>query len=256
MILAAVIQYAILIAMVLLIFNTIGEEFIGSANFLYSTAPDVYAIPVAPMLPLLAGLIPGGIIIPWVIVLTFLTWTPLIDYIQLLQPVKALFAWSFDRILPEKVSDVNERTHSPLYAITICGLIGIGLFVWAVAGAGFFQLLIIAAVAGNVTISITGITAILFPYVKRDLYKASTAKIEVLGIPLCVIAGVITVLVQCFLAYMYVSDLRYGMTMPVAGAALNLGLLVVGVVIYYIAKAIRTRQGINLDYLFKEVPPE
>ncbi|MGA2239924.1 MAG: hypothetical protein ABSG74_12000 [Candidatus Bathyarchaeia archaeon] len=259
MILAAVIQYAILIVMVLLIFNTIGEQFISSANFLYSTAPDVYAIPVAPMLPLLAGLIPGGIIIPCVIVLTFLTWTPLIDYIQLLQPVKALFAWSFDRILPEKVSDVNERTHSPLYAITICGLIGIGLFIWASApgwGAGFFQLLIIAAVAGNVTISITGITAILFPYVKRDLYKASAAKIEVLGIPLCVIAGVITVLVQCFLAYMYLTDLRYGMTMPVQGAALNLGLLVVGVVIYYIAKAIRTRQGINLDYLFKEVPPE
>jgi len=119
-----VIQYTILIVMVLLIFNTIDEQFIASANYLYSVAPDKYAIPVAPMLPLLAGLIPGGILPPWFIVLTFIPWTPLIHFIQLVQPVKALFAWSFDRLLPARVSSVNERTHSPLNAIVICGALG------------------------------------------------------------------------------------------------------------------------------------
>jgi len=256
MILAAVFQYALLIVMIVLIFNTIGEQFMSSANYLYSAAPAKYAIPVAPMLPLLAGLIPGGIVIPWIIVLTFMTWTPLIDYIQTLQPVKALFAWSFDRILPEKVAEVNERTHSPLYAIAICGIIGIALFVWAVAGAGFFQLLIIAAVGGNLTISITAITAIVFPYVKRDLYRASPAKMDVIGIPLCVIVGVITVISQLFLAYFYITEPRLGMTMPLQGAAVNIGFLVVGIALYYVARSIRARQGISLDYLFREIPPE
>ena len=32
-------------------------------------------------------------------------------------PIRTLFAWSFDRLLPERLSDVNERTHSPVLAI-------------------------------------------------------------------------------------------------------------------------------------------
>lgn len=68
-------------------------------------------------------------------------------------------------------------------------------------GAGFFQLLIIVVVAGNVTISITATTAMMFPYVKKDLYRDLADKINVVGIPLCVIAGVVTLIVQMCLAY-------------------------------------------------------
>jgi amino acid transporter len=253
---AAVIQYAILIVMVLLIFNTIGEQFIASANYLYSVAPDKYAIPVAPMLPLLTGLVPGGILIPWFIVLTFITWTPLIHFIQLVQPVKALFAWSFDRLLPSKVADVSERTHSPLLAIAICGVMGTVFFVWAVWGPGFFELLILAGLCGAVVMFLMGITATVFPYVKRELYQASPAKIEVGGIPLCTIAGVITIIAMLFVAYIYVTDPRLGMTKPVEGLTLTFGLLIGGIIYYYIVRAFRARQGISLDYLFKEIPPE
>jgi len=253
---AAVIQYALLVVMVLLIFNTIGEQFIGSANYLYSVAPDKYAIPVAPMLPLLAGIIPGGLILPWFIVLTFVTWTPLIHFIQLVQPIKALFAWSFDRLLPAKVSEVSERTHSPLIAIAICTIVSIGMFAWAVWGAGFFELLILAGLCGAVVMFLMGVTAIVFPYVKRDMYRASPAKIEVAGIPLCTIAGVITVIAMLFVAYIYVTDPRLGMTKPMEGLTLTFGLLIGGIIYYYIVRAFRARQGITLDYLFKEIPPE
>jgi hypothetical protein len=30
---------------------------------------------------------------------------------------RQLFAWSFDRLMPEKLADVNDRTRSPLTAI-------------------------------------------------------------------------------------------------------------------------------------------
>ena len=32
---------------------------------------------------------------------------------------RCLFAWSFDRLLPEKVAAVNDRTHSPVNATLI-----------------------------------------------------------------------------------------------------------------------------------------
>jgi len=253
---AAVIQYAILIVMVLLIFNTIGEQFISSANYLSAVAPDKYGLPVSPMLPLLAGIIPGGLAIPCFIAITFIAWTPLVHFIQIVQPIKAIFAWSFDRVVPEKISEVNERTHSPLIAIIICGIISVGFFVWSVWGAGFFALLILAGLAGAVVMFLMGLTAIVFPYVKPELYKGSPAMIEVAGIPLCTIAGIVTVVAELFVAYIYVTDSRLGMTDPIQGLALTFGILLVGIIGYYISRAIRARQGINLDYLFKEIPPE
>ena len=29
-------------------------------------------------------------------------------------PIRSVFAWSFDRLLPERLAEVNERTHSPV----------------------------------------------------------------------------------------------------------------------------------------------
>jgi hypothetical protein len=80
--------------------------------------------------------------------------------------------------------------------------------------------------------------------------------IEVAGIPLCTIAGIVTVVAELFVAYIYVTDSRLGMTEPIQGLALTFGILLVGIIGYYISRAIRARQGINLDYLFKEIPPE
>lgn len=256
MLAAAVIQYAILIIMVVLIFKTMGEQFISSANYLYSAAPDKYGLPVNPLLPLLAGIIPGGLLIPWFIAITFIAWTPLVHFIQLVQPIRALFAWSFDRVIPAKVSEVDDRTHAPLIAIIICGLISVAFFVWSVWGAGFFELLILAGLAGAVVMFIMGITAILFPYVRRDLYLASPAKIEIAGVPLCVIAGAITMIGELFVGYVYVTDARLGMTQPVRGLILTFGILIGGAIAYFILRAIRASQGISLDYTFKEIPPE
>jgi amino acid transporter len=256
MMLAAVLQYVIIIIMVLLIFNTIGEQFIGAANYLYSVDPTKYAIPVAPMLPLLVALIPGGIIIPWILVLTFIPWTPLIHYIQFAIPSRSVFAWSFDRLLPEKAAAVDDRTHGPLIAVVGTGLVGVALWVWAVSGAGFLQLLILAALAGDVTLIVVGFTAIVFPYIKKEMYQSSPAKIEVAGIPLISISGVVTVIAALWVCYMYLIDPRLGITNPMEALIFTVAMPVGCIVYYYIARAYRMRQGLNLDLVFKMIPPE
>jgi hypothetical protein len=88
------------------------------------------------------------------------------------------------------------------------------------------------------------------------LYLASPAKIEIAGVPLCVIAGAITVIGELFVGFVYVTDARLGMTQPVRGLILTFGILIGGAIAYYILRAIRARQGISLDYTFKEIPPE
>ena len=196
-------------------------DFIGAVNYVSAVAPDKYGLPMAPMLPLLVSIIPKGVFIPLLIAITFIAWTPLVHFIQMVQPIRALFAWSFDRLLPAKVAEVDERTHAPLVAIIIVTVIGVGFFAWSVWAASFFTALVLAGLAGAGVMIIMGITAIAFPYRNRQLYESSPAKIEVLGVPLCVIAGVVTILAEVLIAYFYVTDSRLGLGDPGAAVALH-----------------------------------
>lgn len=256
MLVANVVNYAIMIVLVLLLYRTIGEDFIGAANYVSATAPDVYGLPMAPILPLLVAIIPKGVFVPVLIAVTFIAWTPLVHFIQMVQPVRALFAWSFDRLLPAKVAEVDVRTHAPLVAIVIVAVIGVGFLAWSVWAASFFAALVLAALAGAGVMIIMGVTAVAFPFVNRQLYQSSPGRIGVLGVPLCVIAGVVTILVEVFISYFYITDSRLGLSNPVGAVALTVGLLAAGAIYYFIARAVRAKQGIELDYIFKSVPPE
>ena len=51
------------------------------------------------------------------IVGSFLFWSLPAMVGNTFMPMRTVFAWAFDRLLPEKLADVNERTHSPVPAI-------------------------------------------------------------------------------------------------------------------------------------------
>ena len=101
---------------------------------------------------------------------------------------------AFDRVAPAKLADVNERTHAPITGLIVCTVIGIVCLIWAIFSPSFMTVIVIAGLFGIPPITLVGISAIVFPYRLKDLYKTSAAKLEVLGIPLVVIAGVISVL--------------------------------------------------------------
>ena len=75
MVLAGIIQYVIFFVMIVLLYKTIGEQFIASITFLGSK-PDVYMLPAPPIITMLTSVIPGGLIIPLIITVTFLAWIP------------------------------------------------------------------------------------------------------------------------------------------------------------------------------------
>ena len=47
-------------------------------------------------------------------------------------PIRTVFAWAFDRLLPEKLAEVNERTHSPVPAILLVMGIVTAMLAWSV----------------------------------------------------------------------------------------------------------------------------
>ncbi len=189
-------------------------------------------------------------------VLTFILFWPVIIAETALQPPRTMFAWSFDGIMPKAVAGVTRRG-VPLIAtvITIAG--SIAAFAWAVYVAkNFFQVIAYATLAQLITHVLIGVSAIAFPYRRKALYQASVSAKEFAGIPLSVIAGAGALLTSAFL---YWALLHY----PFFGVQKNAnlgywvgGAVAFGFVWYLGAKMIRRQEGVDIDRVYAEIPPE
>ena len=104
-----------------------------------------------------------------------------------------IFAAAFDRLLPEKVAEIEPRTRTPIYALMLMVIPSIvvgALFAWNVFN--FRSLTLDSTLVIAVTYLGTAIAAIVLPFRKPGLYQASPiVKYKVLGIPLITVSGAI-----------------------------------------------------------------
>jgi amino acid transporter len=219
-----------------------------------------YAIPSGPWYQFLASLVQNIPVVAVLILGSFLFWSLPAMVGNTFMPIRSVFAWAFDRLLPERFADVNERYHSPVPAILlVMGLVSL-MLVWSILGTDFFTWLALGVEAGVVCIVIVGIAAIAFPSRRPDLFQASPANIRVAGIPVLYIVAPLSILVMLFLVYLTVTYPG----LALAGNPDNLWqipafmgmIVVVGLLLYYVPKYVRRSQGVDVDLVYRELPPE
>jgi amino acid transporter len=241
---------------VMLIFKVAGYSFMSAVN---TAGNEAYKIPTGPWYHFLASLTYNVQILTILIVGSFLFWSLPAMVGNTFMPVRSVFAWAFDRLLPEKLADVNERTHSPVPAILlVMGLITAMLW-WSVNGTTFQTWLALGVLAGVVCVWIVSVAAFLFPSRRPDLYEASPANVNLWGIPVLKIVAPMSFLVMTFLVYdalkypaLMIQKTSHWWWVPgFMGAIVVFGLLV-----YYVARFVRARQGIDIDLVYRELPPE
>jgi len=248
------ITYVSLIVMTILLYNIISETFLGALNNLNGTA--VYTLPAPPYYVMLVSLIWNNPILAAVLGLTFLAWFPLVVYIQWIQPIRAMFAYAFDGVFPMWIARVSDRFHTPINATILTTLIGIGCLVWATfLSKSFFALLALAAIVGFPAMLLVGISALIFPWRRPELFRTSAAGVKWLGVPLVSVVGVGAMITAVWGFYDYLT--QPGLLGNPQGAAwVTFGTFALAFVYYFIARAVRMSQGINLDLNFAVVPPE
>jgi basic amino acid/polyamine antiporter, APA family len=243
---------------VLLLYNAASERFIASINALAGTPG--YLLPVAPFYNLMASIAANNSVFALLIAVSFLFWNLPAMFPNTFMPVRTIFAWSFDRILPSRLSDVNERTRAPIPAIIVASIIVAGILAWSVLSSSFFTLLSMGVLAGVITILCVSVSAIAFPFRRPDLFRNSPANTRIAGIPILPIVAVLSIAVMIGLAYLVLSYQQFGITTPQSGPLPGFifmgALIVIGLAIFFIARFVRARQGINLDLIYKELPPE
>ncbi|HTE66215.1 MAG TPA: APC family permease [Candidatus Binatia bacterium] len=225
-----------------------------------NSGPEGYAIPSGPWYHFLASLVHNIPILAVIILGSFLFWSLPAMVGNTFMPIRSVFAWAFDRLLPEKLAEVNERTHSPVPAILLVMALVTAMLAWSVLSTDFFTWLALGVEAGVVCVVIVGIAAIMFPTRRPDLYQASPANVRFAGVPVLYIVAPLSILVMLFLVYLTV-------TYPALALAGNpdnlwqipafmLMIVVIGLVLYYGAKMVRSGQGIDVDLVYRELPPD
>src|SRR5205807_8566819 len=101
----------------------------------------------------------------------------------------------FDRVLPERVADVSEKRHVPIWALVLMLVPSIIVSAFYAYTASMKTWIIDATLVIAVTFLGTSIAAAILPWRKKSLYQNSAiAKYKVGGIPLITISGGITTL--------------------------------------------------------------
>jgi APA family basic amino acid/polyamine antiporter len=252
---------AIIVAVIVLLLDTVvGHTFYAAMSYAFSVDPSLLPLPSSPEVNLFAGLMTHNAAVAIIVSIGVLAISLSLTAILYPMLTRVMLAYSFDRLLPAKFADVNAKFGTPHVAIIVATIIGV---VALAVSSTFAPWLFINAALGTVYLQIAilfplvGIAAIAFPYRHKKLFNISPAKkYSIGGVPLIVISGILTVLFFGWAGYNYVVDPRYGMTSTWWLPPYLLSIFFVPLIIFYVIRVIRMHQGIDINLLYQEIPPE
>ena len=255
--LLAILLAGVVVALVLgLAAKTFGEEWLGAANYLGLNAPDKYPFASSPFYFFFVAMLTTSV--PLIVLLgasfVLATAVPMIP--TFLIATRALFAWSFDRIIPDKVSEVSDRTHSPVWAnLTVLAITLIFLTVIVYGPAEFYTLLYTGGAAEIITFIVLAVAATIFPYRRRDLWENSPANRRLAGVPVISIVGVLSIGVYGIFEYSLWTNPTLGAN-STPGLVATIVLAAIPFVLYAISYMWNRRRGVDLNMVFTSLPPE
>lgn len=170
---------------------------------------------------------------------------------------RSMFAWSFDRVVPQQLSHVESRTRSPVVAIAVMTTLCVGSTAMFAFTDWFSPL---AAPFGQTlfTLLITALSGTILAFRHPRLVASTSYGRRILGIPLLSVVGALAVLGFGGAVAILLIDPNSGVSLAndPAKLATAVAVYVVGVLIYLSSRVLRKRQGYDLDLAYRELPAE
>lgn len=270
-------SFAIIFVATLVILETayyaLGFNFIlGADNVIYGYASNPFG--ALPNLTLLVSVLANNSLLVIFLGIGIVAGFILVAPQCMILMSRILFSYSFDRMAPGWIADINQRFGTPFKAVIIAVVGGevmlafiSGIFGTATSNSA----LTLYTYAGLATIGLTftfvSLSAIVFPYKKKDLYNSiSSVKTKIAGVPVITWLGIIAFGYSAATIIWYSYDqVFYTFGCPGGGATgcdfnyfliFLIVLFFVAVAYYFGVRAVRTQKGIPFDLAFAEIPPE
>lgn len=247
------------------LFNLMGTDWVGAVSIaagnsstsgsLPFSVPPAFTLFLSVMFrdnPVLVFLINAGLVagsFTWFVV-------PYVAFSRL------IFSMSFDRVLPKAFADVSDKVHAPLKALAVTVVLVVIWFSQYVYGLFFNPNLVSFAtvfftVAGisPAAWTVAALVFAVFPWVNKDLYERSmpSAFKKRIGLPIVTWLGLFVAFTQAWATYGYVTTAAPYPNWAVGSIVV---IMLGSFIAYYVVAAVRKSQGIDLKYIFNEIPPE
>ncbi len=245
---------ALTVIFLLLIAKTVGWGFYQNLNSLDYNATPQFGIWPYPFM--FAGWLVHNTAFQVVLILVLSLWFFGWVGTLFLSSTRVIFAAAFDRVLPDRASEVSEKRRVPVYSLVLMLLPAVGLSALYAYNTTFVTYTLDATLVIAVTFLFSSIAVVVLPLRKPDLWFASPAsKVKVLGVPIVPVAGVVTIALLVYDLIEWLSNDLYFVNK--AGSLIYMGAMyVLAIAIYVGARIIRNRQGIDLSLINKEIPVE
>jgi len=179
---------------------------------------------------------------------------------------RVMVAMSLDRLLPEWFSKVDEKLHTPVNAHLAYFLASIPVILAYNLFPGWIGLTLGVTFGCGYVFVITCIAGALLPYRARELYEASPGSKYKLGnVPMITVLGILggilgTIMVLAFLFAPQLGVLGNwnfeNFPSGMWAQIIAFGIILLSAIWYIVAKSSQRSRGINVEFAFKEVPPE
>lgn len=185
-------------------------------------------------------------VVQWVIGIGTFTWEVMVLAYGVIVFARYIFAISFDRVLPEIFSRISTKG-SPVYTHLLDLVVTLGLLSIPVFSSQGAIALYGAVILGTLYFAFVGLAGIIFSVKNR--------------VPLVTIASVITLLYFAYLTYDAVVNPSIGFVTasfqpnPIT-LGFVIGTLVLSALVYAVSYFMNKSRGIDLNMVYKEIPPD
>jgi len=238
-------------------YDIVDKDFVNSVVYLNNETDAGSGLPVDPVLNLFTGIMTGSTVLNVLMALSFFLWHFLLLFVIAMICTRNLFAWSVDRVAPDAITKVDRRYHSPWVAtlvIVACAEVLLTLYVFTT----IFQDVSNYIVLFSIAFWIASFAAILLPYRRPEIFATAPDYVQrrVGGVPVITLLGAGNLIL--FSMVLYSSFKLPAFSGPTGSGAVLfvIGVYVAGIVWYLAARTIQKRRGIDLDLLYREIPPE
>jgi basic amino acid/polyamine antiporter, APA family len=230
--------------------NILSYKFIQASFFLSGNGN--FPLPAPPWMPLFLTALNSNV---GVVTLIQAAWVISIFWNTaafLLVATRYVFAFSFDRVLPMKLSDVSARFHFPLKASALNFVIA-ALFLGIASFTPWLGLYLNSVTIWSLLWIVVSVVAIILPFRKRDLVSSLPGGRW--KVPLLSIVGVVSLPLMIANFYWSVTTPAIGPSTAQADSIL-LVIFITGLIVYGISNSFHKSHGVDLKAIYSEIPPE
>jgi basic amino acid/polyamine antiporter, APA family len=238
-------------------YEIVDKDFINSVVYLDNETDGGSGLPVDPVLNLFTGIMTGNTVLNVLMALSFFLWHFLLLFVIAMICTRNLFAWSVDRVAPDALTKVDRRFHAPWVAtlvIIACAEVLLALYVFTTIFENVSNYIVLFSIA----FWIASFAAILLPFRRPEIFATAPDYVQrrIGGVPVITLLGVGNLILFSMVLYSAFKLPAFSGPTGTAAVLFVIGIYVAGVVWYLVARAVNKRRGVDLNLLYREIPPE